>query len=42
MYRLNLFPIPRFKTWISPKQKINLIAIGGESPGKDFAAYKPM
>jgi hypothetical protein len=38
--RLNLFPIPHFKTWINPKKKIDLVAIGGESPGRDFVAYK--
>jgi hypothetical protein len=40
VYRLNLFQVPHFKTWINPKQKINLVGIGGESPGKDFKAYK--
>jgi hypothetical protein len=39
-YRLNLFQIPYFKIWINPKQRIDVIGIGGESPGKDFISYK--
>jgi hypothetical protein len=38
-HRLNLFSIPHFKVWIDPRKKIELVAIGGETPGKEFISY---
>jgi hypothetical protein len=38
-HRLNLFSIPHFKVWIDPKRKIEIVAVGGETPGKEFISY---